>query len=179
MRVLYRTTPTHYEGGVENGKIIDPTKITLAFIIGGTPGRNTCKAKCEYCFIPTALTYSSSHNAENLQEKIQLESRQIVDLRLQGYNVVPMVPDTFAWNGAYLKSDLLFQNPLYDQDELEGEGIAWTSGMPLLKSNDPYNLLRLAYQNNLKVLAITSHGIKDGEIPLRGVIQPTRVRQVL
>ena len=43
---------------------------------------------------------------------IDSEKRQIARLRSLGYNVVPMIADTFSWNGKYLSSGILDNNPI-------------------------------------------------------------------
>lgn len=175
MRVLYRTTPKYYEPAFKDGKLINPSNVNLPFFVGGVPGKNTCKARCEYCFIPFTSRGHEPHDLSNLDEKIELERAQIEDLQVQGFNVTVMIPDTFAWNGKYLESGILNRNKLYDQDELLDVGICWTSGLPLLKG-DPDRLLSLAYQNDLRIVSTTSHGIQDEEIPIRGTVPPSTVR---
>lgn len=97
MRVQYRTTPRYYEPAFKDGELIHPSRITFPLFVGGTPGKNTCQAKCNYCFIPFTSRGSEPHTWENIDEKILLEKTQIDDLRLQGFNVVAMIPDSFAW----------------------------------------------------------------------------------
>jgi|SRR3989338_4507014 len=147
MRVLYRTTPKHYEPAFIDGQLAYPSRITFPFFVGGVPGKDTCQAKCNYCFIPFDSRGNKPHQWTNIEEKIRLEETQMSDLRSQGFNVVAMIPDSFAWNGKYLESGILNHNQLYDQDELSDMGVAWTSGKPLLKG-DAERLLYLAWENN-------------------------------
>lgn len=178
MRILYRPTPEYYEPAFKNGKLISPSKVSLPFFVGGVPGKNTCKARCDYCFIPFTSKGHELHNQSNLDRKIELEKRQIKDLQAQGFGVTVMIPDSFAWDGKYLKSGILYHNKLYDQDEVSEVGIGWTSGLPLLKGNSD-KLLSLAYKNNLRIIAATSHGIQDGEIPICGTVPPSIVRSFI
>lgn len=83
-----------------------------------------------------------------------------------------------TWGGKYLESKILYHNQLYDQDELSDIGVAWTSGKPLLKG-DSKRLLYLAWENNLRLVATTSHGLVDGEAPIKGIAQPSVVRNFL
>lgn len=176
MRVLYRTTPKYYEPAFIDGQLTYPSRITFPFFVGGTPGKDTCQAKCNYCFIPLNSRGSEPHTWKNIDEKIRLEKTQMDDLRFQGFNVVAMIPDSFAWNGKYLESGILNHNQLYDQDELSDMGVAWTSGKPLLKG-DAERLLYLAWENDLRLIAATSHGLVDGEAPIKGITQPPIVRE--
>jgi len=175
MRVLYRTTPKYYEPAFIDGQLAYPSRITLPFFVGGTPDKDTCQAKCNYCFIPFNSRGNEPHTWENIDEKIRLEKTQMNDLRLQGFNVVAMIPDSFGWGGKYLESGILNHNQLYDQDELSDMGVAWTSGKPLLRG-DANRLLYLAWENNLRLIAATSHGLIDGEVPIKGIAQPSVVR---
>ncbi|MFH0870468.1 MAG: hypothetical protein V1866_05435 [archaeon] len=176
MKVLYRTTTKQYEPAFSQGRLVHPSKVTFPFLVGGVPGKYTCKAKCDYCFIPFHSKGKEPHQWSNIEGKIRLEKTQIDDLKSQGFNVVAMIPDSFAWNGKYLESGILYHNRLYDQDELSHMGVAWTSGVPLLKG-DAGRLLHLAWKNNIRLVAATSHGITDGEIPIKGVAQPSVVRE--
>ena len=178
MRIQYRTTPKYYEPAFKDGKLIHPSRINFPLYVGGTSGKNTCQAKCDYCFIPFNSRGREPHTWENIDEKIRLEKTQIDDLRLQGFNVVAMIPDSFAWGGKYLESRILYHNQLYDQYELSDMGVAWTSGKPLLKG-DSERLLYLAWENNLRLVAATSHGLVDGEAPIKGIAQPSEVRKFL
>ncbi len=141
MKIAYRRTLIRHEGGTKDGAIVDPSKITLAFVIGGTPGRHTCRATCDCCFLPFSLGDSAQpYTRATVEAHMDMEASQISDLRAQGFKVTPMIPDTFSWDGKYLERELLHHNTLYDQDEITDAAIAWTSGVPLLSPNAPHQL---------------------------------------
>lgn len=162
------------------GKANPKAGISFDLAVGGSPGANTCKAKCEQCFlrIGPGPTHSAWGAKKSIDEKIAAEKVLINDLSAQGYSICPVIPDTFSWNGKYLESGMLYQNALYGADELATTGVAWTSGLTLLNS-DRDRLLGLAYDNNLRLIGISSHGAEDGETPLKGVVKPSIVRRVL
>jgi len=161
--------------------IIKPEDTEISFYVGDSPGTKTCKAACEHCFIPFSPESGKlAPDRENLSldQVIEIEKRQISDLKSFGYRVVPIIPDTFAHNGAYLSSGILKRNTLYNQDGFENRGVAWTSGLPLLKG-DSKELLDLALENELSLIAITNNGTFDHEIGLKGIVPPSLVKKVV
>jgi len=183
MQLLYVTTPRRHERPVlsASGKA-NPFKTGISFdlIVGGPPNKDTCKAHCEHCFfrIGANLPGAALDTGKNINERIAKEKEVISDLRAQGYSVTPYIADTFAWGGKYLESGMLQGNALYSADELSTTGVAWTSGLTLLNNNKD-RLLDLAWENNLRLVGLSSYGIDDGEAPLKGVVKPSMVRKAV
>lgn len=129
----------------------------LAFYIGGNSGKTSCLAACQHCFVPRNAFSLSPDEAKS----------RITFLEANGYSIVPMIPDTFADSGNYLRSGILKSNRLYDQDIVRDIGIAWTSGKPLLQENW-FNLLRLASLNELNIISLTCNIMNDEEPSIHG-----------
>ncbi|NVO09773.1 MAG: hypothetical protein HXX16_07425 [Bacteroidales bacterium] len=182
MQLIYKTSlhPNEPLSIYPNGKVnLSKTNVSFDLSIGGLPGKNTCKARCEQCFLAIDLGSNGKKDSKrNINDRISKEKVILQDLKQQGYSVCPIIPDSFAWDGKYLESGILYQNTLYGADELSATGIAWTSGLTLL-GDDKNRLLELAYDNNLRLIGISSHDIEDGETPLKGVVKPSVVRKVL
>ncbi len=162
----------------------DTTSLEFYYLVDSRVGRSTCKAMCEFCWL------RRPHLEDFRQEPAEAE-RIIELMRAQGHRVSPMVSDTFAEEGLYLRSGL-FRNsrdPLEGVD-LEGPNLsggfygsglgnaAWSSGRPLLgeRCNE---YLQLCVDNNLRSIVMTSHGTEDRERSFRGLTQPSVVRDAI
>jgi hypothetical protein len=122
------------------------------------PSSDTCQGNCEHCYLRQAV---------GNQIPLKTCFEQYNDLITRSYTIVPKVPDTFSREGEYLRQGILKNNHLYAQEKVKDCGIAWTSGLPLLRGNGDY-LLNLARDSNLNVIALTGHaltGLVQGVIP--------------
>lgn len=140
----------------------DPSKIELYYYLDTRLGKKTCKALCEFCWLKR--DHLSSH-VEEPEDAI----RRIRGLSKNGYTVAPMVSDSFAENGKYLKTELFYKN-----DEWYFENGAWTSGRPLLQDNYE-ELLDLCISNEIDTIIMTSHGTENKEKDFKGLTQPSVV----
>jgi len=154
LRLMFAVDPY---GACRVQEAASPGRPCLAFYIGCRSGATTCRSNCEHCFIPPEGPWLSPAEAKC----------RIGILRTAGYPVVPMIPDTFADNGSYLRSGILFRNKLYDQNEVKDEGVAWTSGIPLLQENWS-DLLHLASDNELQILTFTCPSLSVGRAAVKG-----------
>ncbi len=157
----------------------DEDVVELYYLIDSRLGRNTCKAACEFCWL------KRPHLSEFKQD-VDVARRMIGLLRGQGYKVSPMVSDTFAENGLYLKAGF-FKN---ERDPWNGGSgnngfygghlgnAAWSSGRPLLDDNGS-DYLQLCVENNIRSIVMTSHGTEDREREFRGLTQPSVVREAI
>jgi hypothetical protein len=87
-----------------------------------------------------------------------------------GNLMTPTVTKTYAENGADLRSCVLS-----DVNFVLGKR-AWNTSVPLISGNHR-ELLQLALDAGVETDSITSHGITDGESPVRGVVPPSRVHE--
>lgn len=109
------------------------------------PSSDTCQAACEHCFIPRA-----TGNETPLKTCLE----QLDDLVARSYTIKPMVPDTFGHDGECLRKGIIRNNHIYAQEEIKDCGVAWTSGLPLLRGGGD-QLLDLAHDCNLRLIAFT------------------------
>ncbi len=72
---------------IEKGIVI-PKNTMLTFNVGGFPGKRTCGASCEHCFLPKG---NNRHLASNLDRTIRSEFEKISSLRDAGFKVVPII----------------------------------------------------------------------------------------
>lgn len=144
----------------------DPTTIELQYFIDTRIGKNTCKARCEFCFL-------DREHINDFHQDVE-QARQMIDkLRARGYKVVPIVSDSFAENGKYLRSGIFHNN-----DGWYMGNAAWSSGRPLLEDN--YNeMLDLCVDNGIHTIIMTSHGTEDREREFKGLTQPSVVREAV
>ena len=143
----------------------DESKIELMYFVDSRVGKRTCKARCEFCFL------KRPHLEDHAQD-IDEAQHIIGQLRAQGYSVMPIVSDTFAENGRYLRSGLFKGGEWY-----MGKA-AWSSGRPLLQDNWE-ELLDLCIDNGIDTIVMTSHGTEDKERPFKGLTQPSIVREAV
>ncbi|MTI30034.1 radical SAM protein [Xanthovirga aplysinae] len=140
----------------------DPSKTELHYYIDTRLGKKTCKAMCEFCWL------KRDHLSEHVEEP-EVALQRIRGLAKKGYTVIPMVSDSFAENGKYLKTELFYKN-----DEWYFENAAWSSGRPLLQDNHE-ELLDLCVKNKIDTIIMTSHGTENKEKDFKGLTQPTVV----
>jgi len=122
------------------------------------PSSASCQAACEHCYIPR-----DGRNGTHLETCLE----QFDDLVARSYTIEPKVPDTFSRDGEYLRMGILRNNHLYAQQEIKKCGIAWTSGLPLLRGNGE-QLLDLAHDCNLSIISFTGPalvGLIKGLVP--------------
>ncbi|WP_109853401.1 hypothetical protein [Aquimarina sp. AU58] len=140
----------------------DPSKTELHYYLDTRLGKKTCKALCEFCWL------KRDHLSQHVEEP-EVAIQRIRGLAAKGYTVLPMVSDTFAENGKYLKTELFYQN-----DEWYFENAAWSSGRPLLQDNYE-ELLLLCVKNKIDTIIMTSHGTEDKAKDFKGLTQPSVV----
>ena len=144
----------------------DHSKIELYYYVDTRVGKPTCMARCEHCWL------DREHSKDFVQD-VEEAKRIIAALRTQNFRVSPMVSDTFAMEGYYLRSGLFRNN----DDWAHGNG-AWTSGRPLLKDTCE-ELLQLAVDNGMSTIVLTSHGTQNKDRGFKGITQPEYVRQAV
>jgi wyosine [tRNA(Phe)-imidazoG37] synthetase (radical SAM superfamily) len=143
---------------------LDHSKIELQYFVDTRIGKNTCKAKCEFCWL------DKPHLNHFKQEPEEAEVI-IKGLERNGFKVVPIVSDSFAENGKYLRSNIF-----KDNDDWYMGNAAWSSGRPLLQDNYE-ELLDLCIENNVKTIIMTSHGTEDKSKDFKGLTQPSVVKK--
>ena len=144
----------------------DLSKIELQYIVDARVGKKTCMAMCEFCWMNRPSTANFVQEPE--------EALTIINgLKKNGYKVIPLVSDSFAENGKYLKTSLFRNN----DDWYLGQA-AWTSGRPLIKG-DSEKLLSMCVDNKIHTIIMTSHGTEDKERPFKGLTQPGVVREAV
>lgn len=165
---------------------IAPSQISLYLQLDTRVGRKTCRQACAHCF------YINQPEAANRSIDLN-EGRRIMDnLTALGYRVFPMISDSFANNGEFLR---LFGNT-HNRDfrqELDCRetktmeaGDLWTSGAPLLDDNW-MEYLSEAVRNGFGNVTITFHGVLDERLqlmpestyPIKGVFPGARCTQVV
>lgn len=144
----------------------DHSKIELYYYVDTRVGKPTCMAKCEHCWL-------DREHSKDFAQDVEEAKRIIAALRAQNCRVSPMVSDTFAMDGHYLRAGLFRNN----DDWAHGNG-AWTSGRPLLRDNWE-ELLELAVGEGMSTIALTSHGTENKDVGLKGITQPDYVRQAV
>ncbi|MCB9748797.1 MAG: radical SAM protein [Myxococcales bacterium] len=144
----------------------DLSKIELQYFIDTRVGKQTCQARCEFCWL-------DRDNVRGFHQDVDEAARVITRLREQGFKVVPIVSDSFAERGKYLRSGLLNNN----NDWYMGNA-AWSSGRPLL-GDDHEALLDLCVDNGIHTIIMTSHGTEDRERAFKGLTQPSVVREAV
>lgn len=139
-------------------------------------GRSTCRQACAHCF------YINQPAARNRVMDLAEGRKVMAALERRGYKIFPMIADSFAHGGAFLR---LFGNS-HNRDfhqELDSKptktmvrGDMWTSGAPLL-GDDWRELLMTGIENGFGNVTITYHGTLDDRLrvrphatyPIRGV----------
>jgi MoaA/NifB/PqqE/SkfB family radical SAM enzyme len=144
----------------------DRSTTELYYGLDARTGKRTCMAACEHCFL------RGNPRASAFKQDVAEAAEIIAKLRARGYVVAPGLSESFAEDGAYLRSGILgdVRFVLWK--------MAWSSGMPLVK-RDHMKLLQLAVDAGVEIVSMTSHGITDGESPFRGIIQPSTVREAV
>lgn len=161
----------------QDGVFSFPDKLCLVICIGGSPGRNTCQASCSHCFL--RHTPKDTYGGISSIEK---EKRLLQCLEEKGHYVIPMIADTFSWNGRYLEEGVLCNTPLYDdQQTLEHEGIAWTSGVPLVNMDEDERsrLLTLAKRTGHTIISLTVPELPFSPTPFSGTPSYSVVSQAI
>lgn len=165
---------------------IAPSQISLYLQLDTRVGKKTCRQACAHCF------YINQPEAANRSIDLA-EGRHIMDsLTALGYRVFPMISDSLAHNGEFLR---LFGNT-HNRDfrqELDcretktmERGDLWTSGAPLLDDNW-MDYLAEALRNGFGNVTITFHGVLDEHLrllphetyPIKGVFPGARCAQVI
>ena len=142
------------------------SEILLYYFVDTRLGKNTCQALCEFCWL------KKDHLSRHVEEP-DVAIERIRGLTKNGYTVSPMVSDSFAENGKYLKSDLFYKN-----NDWYFENGAWTSGRPLLQENYE-ELLDLCVKNGIDTIVMTSHGTENKDRNFKGLTQPSIVIKAL
>jgi hypothetical protein len=144
---------------------IPTTEISLYLQLDTRVGKATCRQHCSHCFF--------IREPEARGRFVDLaEGRRIWEaLSAQGYKVFPMIADSFANGGEFLR---VFGNS-HIREYREGSareetktmqrGEAWTSGAALL-GEDWENLLETAVSNGFGAVTITFHGVLKGDLEL-------------
>ncbi|MGN6318146.1 radical SAM protein [Trinickia sp.] len=165
---------------------IAPSQISLYLQLDTRVGKHTCRQACVHCF------YINQPEAANRSIDL-FEGRRIMDdLSALGYRVFPMISDSLASNGEFLR---LFGNT-HNRDfrqELDCRetktmqaGDLWTSGAPLLDENW-MDYLTEAVAHGFGNVTITFHGVLDKHLrllpedtyPIKGVFPGVRCAQVI
>ena len=167
---MRNATSARADGPVKKPIIFDDhtdySQIELQYYVDTRVGKPTCMARCEHCWL------DHEHSKDFVQD-VGEARRIIAALRHQNFRVTPMVSDTFAMEGHYLRAGLFRNN----DDWVHGNG-AWTSGRPLLKDNWE-ELLELAVDNGMSTIVLTSHGTQNKDREFKGITQPEYVRQAV
>lgn len=155
---------------------ISPSDISFYFQLNTIVGKTTCRQSCTHCF------FINQPEAKGRSMDL-LEGRQVIEhLQRIGYKVFPMVSDSFANNGEFLR---IFPNSHNRDVRQEPDrrltktmhmGELWTSGAPLLEENWE-KLLSIAVENGFGSVTITFHGVLDGNLnilpkykyPIKGI----------
>jgi hypothetical protein len=157
---------------------VRPADISIYLELNTKVGKNTCRQACAHCF------FINQPEARNRSIDLREGQEIMRDLTALGYSVFPMISDSFANNGEFLRLFGNSHNRDYRQDMdrkltktmLKGE--LWTSGAPLL-DDDWRDMLCLALENNFGSVTITFHGIVGEELillpheeyPIKGVFK--------
>jgi len=144
----------------------DSSVVELQYFIDTRVGKKTCMAKCEFCWLNREHLSGFHQDLHEAQDIIQ-------NLRTQGYKVVPIVSDSFAERGKYLRSGIFNNN-----DGWYLGNAAWSSGRPLLEDNCE-EMLDLCIENGIHTIIMTSHGTEDREREFKGLTQPSIVREAV
>lgn len=165
---------------------IAPSQISLYLQLDTRVGKHTCRQACAHCF------YINQPDAANRSIDL-FEGRRIMDdLTALGYRIFPMISDSFAHNGEFLR---LFGNT-HNRDfrqELDCRetktmqtGDLWTSGAPLLDEHW-MDYLTETVRHGFGNVTITFHGVLDEHLrllpestyPIKGVFPGVRCAQVI
>lgn len=144
----------------------DLTMPEIQYFVDARIGNKTCQARCEFCFFDKPHIQDHVETPEQAMQRIAL-------LRAQGYKVVPIVADTFAEDGRYLRAGLFRNNDAWYMGNA-----AWSSGRPLLQDNHE-ELLSLCVDSGIQTIIMTSHGTEEKERPFKGLTQPGIVREAV
>jgi MoaA/NifB/PqqE/SkfB family radical SAM enzyme len=144
---------------------ISPSQISLYLQLDTRVGKKTCRQACAHCF------YINQPGAANRSIDLT-EGRNIMnDLAALGYHVFPMISDSLAYNGQFLRLFGNTHNRDFRQEEDCKEtktmehGDLWTSGAPLLDENwEEY--LSEALAHGFGNVTITFHGVLDENLVL-------------
>jgi hypothetical protein len=134
-----------------------PQDISIYLQLNTKVGRSTCRQTCAHCF------FINQPEARNRSIDLSEGRRIMRDLSALGYAVFPMISDSFANGGEFIR---LFGNS-HNREYRQGldreptktmfKGELWTSGAPLL-DDDWRDMLCLALENNFGSVTITFHG---------------------
>lgn len=165
---------------------IRPSQISFYLQLDTRVGKRTCRQACAHCF------YINQPEAANKSIDL-VEGRRIMDgLTALGYRVFPMISDSLANNGEFLRLFGNTHNRDFRQEWDAREtrtmerGDLWTSGAPLLDDNWAYYLAD-AVKNGFGNVTITFHGVLDERLallpaniyPIKGVFPGVRCVEVI
>ncbi|GLY99623.1 hypothetical protein [Actinoplanes sp. NBRC 103695] len=144
---------------------LSPPDVSIYLQLNTKVGRSTCRQACTHCF------FINQPQVRGRSMDLT-EGRAVMDdLAALGYRVFPMISDSFANGGEFLRSfgdthnrDLR-QGPSRDHTKTMERGELWTSGAPLLDPDWP-DLLRLAVEQGFGSVTITFHGLFDENLEL-------------
>lgn len=144
---------------------IEPRDISIYLQLDTRVGKKTCRMACHHCFYinqeETRARFMSLEEGKRVRE----------DLERIGYKVFPMISDSFAGTGEFLR---LFGNTHMRDFRQEIDcvptktmelGQMWTSGAPLL-DDDWRDMLCLGIENGFGSVTITFHGLLDEDLRL-------------
>lgn len=165
---------------------IAPSQISLYLQLDTRVGKRTCRQACAHCF------YINQPEAANRSIDLPEGRRIMDDLTALGYRVFPMIADSLASNGEFLRLFGNTHNRDFRQEfdcretKTMEAGDLWTSGAPLLDENW-MDYLAEAVRNGFGNVTITFHGVFDEHLrlwpehayPIKGVFSGARCAQVI
>jgi len=145
---------------------IPSSEISIYLQLDTRVGQATCRQRCAHCF------YINQPAAADRMVDLE-EGRRIMDsLRRHGFRVFPMIADSLAQDGQFLRLFGNTHNRDYRQ-ELEcvptktmARGDCWTSGAPLMDDNWR-DILTECIVTGFGSVTITFHGVLDEHLALR------------
>lgn len=147
---------------------IDPTDISIYLQLNTRVGKSTCRQACAHCF------FINQPQASNRSVDLTQGRAIADDLALLGYKIFPMISDSFANGGEFIRLFGKSHNRDYRESadrrptKTMVRGELWTSGAPLLDDNFE-ELLCLAVEHGFGSITITFHGIVSDELDLLSV----------
>jgi hypothetical protein len=145
---------------------IRPSDISIYLELDTRVGPSTCRQACSHCF------FINQPEAKGRVIDLAEGHRVMEGLIARGYKVFPMISDSLANGGEFLR---LFGNS-HNREYRQGmdrqraktlrRGELWTSGAPLLDDNWEH-LLSLGIQHGFGCITLTFHGLLDAELNLQ------------
>lgn len=165
---------------------LSPRDISLYLQLNTKVGKSTCRQACSHCF------FINQPEARGRSMDLREGRRVMDDLVELGYQVFPMISDSFAAGGEFLRTFGNTHNRNFRQGQecsptkTMAKGQMWTSGAPLLDAGWE-ELLCVGIENGFGSVAITFHGLLDEALelrspdtyPIRGVLHGRDCEEVI